>query len=355
MSMKSVLIIGGGFFGASLQYQLSSKNFSTILVDPGNGDLLKSHNDSSRLVRSWHSARLTVDLVKSSLEYFKELEALSGYRFIIPVSTYYSWPFFSPPSYLRELSHSSVNLPGSALSANFADRESYILHPFAFLKALRYISTCRGGEKLSGEVRHVDPYRATAEIIDGQRKKTINTDVVIDARGLYSISQPQHRIKVVLKTVLHFCPAASNKYAFINFIEGGIFQDFYGFNGFFHEGYGETLKVVFTENQPVIARDIDDVQNWYDGGYAFHPEIREGVQWVKENFSTNVNLLGMKPCAFTITPTGKPDVVTFGSYCSISGCNGGFAQTSLAWAKKVADSLENGGVEAVRSTVKQVS
>ncbi|WP_158623619.1 FAD-dependent oxidoreductase [Corallococcus llansteffanensis] len=331
-------VVGNGLLGAAVLHALSQESRRVVGFGAPYGAQARyysSHEDDSRLVRTHHDDAYWEELTTRNLQLLRQVEEATGVTVFRPLPVYYRRGSSAAPpgSSLRAVATG----PGRAHDLFDAeDVHGGIVHPKEYIRALNALAVSRGARlhaaAVDRVVREGEGYRLVPH--DGD---SVTADVVISTRGAFSEEAPGTSGATLVGKVLIYCAAPrgaeQGAYCFIDSRPGAsVFKDRYGFVQYRSEGREALSKFGFTEARYWRLRDPEDLRRWFQGGYQDYPYLREALGCIEDFTGGGHRVVDIKPCAFTVTPDGKPLIRREHNHITMTGCNGSLAKCNQAFA-----------------------
>ncbi|NEP33342.1 MULTISPECIES: FAD-dependent oxidoreductase [unclassified Moorena] len=335
-------VIGNGLLGSAILDEIS-KDHSSVVGYGANygtaGRYFSSHEDDSRLVRTYHDDHYWEDLAIRNLQEIRALEKE------VEMKVFYDLPvYYNRKDNQDALLYASLQPIDEQHSArvrplfNAEDIEGGFLDPKRYIKAMNRRSIRRSINIYPTAVTSVTQDREVYQLIPltGQ---SASTDIVIDTRGAFSEEAfKQGKITIVGKVLIYTTAPLDVEEGSFCFIDSSpkqnVFQNAYGFFQYQKLENTAISKFGFTELHYEELASIDKLIWWFQGGYTEYSYLQEALLYIEEFMGGSHKLLSVKPCALSLTSNGKPFVERKGNYITITGGNGNLAKCSQAFAQE---------------------
>lgn len=322
-------VIGNGLLGAAIALELSQESNQVLLIGAkygAEGQFYSAHEDDSRMVRQFHQDIYWEKLTARNMKKLFDLMKTTQLPIFHKTPVLYRFPAQAP---------SSSNLLKTPFASHhaftFEDLNGGFLNPKIYIQALNQAAKKNGAKIQQGIVQHIEKQPHGFKL--RTRDTIIQTTYVVDARGFYS---PDCSVvgKIAIftespkKTAIHpYCFIDAN-------IHSTTIRDVYGFYHYLQHHNKLISKFGFSESNPIRLQHAADISHWFHGGYQQHPLLSEANDWIR-NFlnDDSTEITDIKPCAFTITNDGRPNITFEDGLLTLSGCNGMAAKCCQALAE----------------------
>lgn len=326
--MFDYAILGNGLLGAAAAHHLARRGASVCLAGAAygaGGRYFSSHADDSRIYRTWHADRYWETLSVANHAAMLRLEAESGVRFFTALPVYY------------DVEHPSLAQP--ARQSGYLERNGFtrqdalggVIDPRRYIEAMNLAAGRAGAVVHEGVVTEVTPGDG-GYAIHGLAAP-LAARKIIDTRGIHAAQRAGMRVQAkVLVYARHARQHA--RHCFVKTrIDSGRFKDMYACaTGGEGQGIGERTitKFGFSERFPIYLDGDAAIAQWFTAGYRRYPYLDEALMQARRAGYADLHDIAVRPCAFTVTADGRPQVALQDGYLSVAGCNGMAAKCSQA-------------------------
>lgn len=305
------VVIGNGLIGAAAAHYLAERGDSVCVIGAPygfGGSVFSSHEDTTRIYRSWHDDDYWRALAGANHTAIRRLEAATGMAVLDAAPVYYD-----------HYHAAYVPTEGNGSFA-YEDRLGGAIDPKRYIAALNQAAQRQGAHIHSGVVHDVSPVAGRFEI--GWNGGALQCRKVIDARGIHSFRS--ERLKVQAKVVMQVEHAPSgHRHCFVKRHTGvPVFADFYACAEFGNTEPLALSKFGVSESKPLWLDSADDVRDWFTHAYLNYPHLSQLIELVRGVGLADIASMTLRPCAFTVTEDGMPLVTERANYLGLSGCNG---------------------------------
>jgi glycine/D-amino acid oxidase-like deaminating enzyme len=330
--MFDYAIIGNGLLGASAAEYLTRQGHSVCVAGAAygaGGRYFSSHEDESRIYRTWHADKYWETLSIANHRAMQALEAESGIKVFSARPVYYD---FHDPAFARAgqgtpyLHHNGFG---------YQDRQGGVIHPRRYIDAMNLVAAKSGARFRQGVVSEVAAIGAGYRLWGLDRP--ILAHKVIDTRGIHMAHGHGLRVQgKILLFAIHDAPQDSHCFVKTG-IGSDVFKDLYACATVGYDEHRAISKFGFSERQPVYLDTDEALSHWFQGGYRDYPHLAEAKALIEAAGYDQVHRYFVRPCAFATTDNARPQVRLDDGYLSVGGCNGMAAKCSQALMASILD------------------
>jgi hypothetical protein len=332
-------VIGNGLIGASIALELTEKFRNVCVLGATYGDqgrYYSSHEDDSRIARTWHADRYWQDLTCRNFKKIEALASATGIEIFRPTPVVYKYAREFVPENSAVRRRNVQNGEGLTCSFAFEDVYGGIIDPKLYIAALNQQAQKQGAAIIRCAVENICWQDGSAIIHTGEGDFCSRR--IVDARGaLFQQSDRKIKAEVIGKILLY---AESDVYGtdetfcFIDTqCQPDIFSDMYGIWKY-RRGQGTvTSKFGFTEHTPILLDGPDAIAAWFQTDYCRYPYLEAAKAILHKLYSGTAYKVTVKPCAFVVTPDKRPSMIFEPQYGAVTGCNGMAAKCCQALAE----------------------
>ena len=142
-------VVGNGLLGAAVVHELSKRAKRVVGFGApygAQGRYYSSHEDDSRLVRTFHDDPYWEDLTTHNLHEMKVLEENTGISIFRPLPVYYRRQDRAMAPARPSLRPLKQGTSEGARAFDAEDQEGGILHPKEYIRAMNTLASTRGAE-----------------------------------------------------------------------------------------------------------------------------------------------------------------------------------------------------------------
>ena len=336
-------VIGNGLIGASIALELARRFRNVCVVGALYGDqgrYYSSHEDDSRIARTWHADSYWQGLTCRNFRMIETLAASTGIEIFkaTPVVYRYAREFVPESSAVRRRSGQDGKGPASSFS--FEDVYGGIIDPKLYIAALNQEARAHGATIVCCGAESVCWENGNAII--RTREGNVCSRRIVDARGVL-FQQSGRKIEAeVIGKVLFYAESdlrdEDETFCLIDMeCQSDIFNDMYGIWKYRRGHRTVTSKFGFTERVPVRLNSPHEITAWFQTDYCRYPYLEAGKALLSRLYSGKAHQVTVKPCAFVVTPDKRPAMIFEEQYAAITGCNGMAAKCCQALAQDFAN------------------
>lgn len=316
-------ILGNGPLGAAAAAHLAGLGATVCLVGARPAERWSGHQDHSRLYRTLHQDAYWTRLAQANLPLMQALGARTGIHFLRPAPVYYD----------QRVAGACAQGHPSTSELIATDPCGGVLDPLAYIAALNQQAQAWGAD-LRADVASIGRW------LDGQHEVamaangTIRCRHLMDFRGFYAMPTPGGAT-IARTTLLVRHPPQHRLHGFIRTeLDNPDVAEFFACCELEANDELQTSKFVIADARSVLLESTQALQDWFTGGFSQHPQLPWAVEEIRR-MGYDIHSLHLAPCAFTRTPSGRPEVRVSQNHLRFYGCNGSAAKCAQSLARDV--------------------
>lgn len=334
-------VVGNGPLGAAVALELARASATVCVLGARHGEagaFFSGHDDDSRIARLYHGGDAQwEELAARNVPMLAALAASTGVEVFRTMPVLYRFGSGTVPA-------SPLLRPCDEADAcegfSRQDAGGGLIDPQRYVAAMNMAALARGARVCVGAVHSIERH-ADGGFVLQTATESVRARRVVDARGCHQPQLPAGGGVVGKVFVLAESGAdARPPQAFVDHApEEQPLREVYGFRRHRRSQGRSVFKFGMSEREPVrlAAREVAD---WFLGGYREHPGLPALRNWIARRHP-RLRVVGLKPCAFVATSTGRPFLRYEQGRLLVTGCNG--------MAAKACQSIAESAVSLMRT------
>lgn len=320
-------VLGNGPLGAAAALYLAEQGARVQLIGARPEQRPSSHADHSRIYRTRHRDAYWTRLAEANLPLMQALQRRTGVQLFRPAPVYYDSP---PEAATPQPTLTPYRARNGLLDC---DPCGGVLDPLAYIAALNQAARAQGATLLEGLATATEQVNGVHQVSTAEHG-LLRCRTLVDFRGLYAIPAPGG-ITVARTTLLVRHHPVHTLHGFIRTrLDNPRVGEFFACSHLGQDAGLQTSKFVLADARAIVLTGEQALQRWFADGYRQHPELPWAIEQIRR-MGYDILDLRLAPCAFTQTPSGRPEITASERHLRFYGCNGAAAKCAQSLARDI--------------------